>query len=134
MSARPAGADGNTVLVVDDDEDLREVMRRMLTRRGFTPLVAADAGQAMALFRDHAGGIDLLVTDLTMPEASGTELVRRATEILPGLPVLYVSGLPKDVAVQRGLIGPEAALIQKPFTADGLVAAVRAVLTGQPVD
>ena len=117
-----------TVLVVDDEEDLREAMRRMLERRGFATLTAADPAEAEALCRDHSGAIDLLLTDLTLPGASGGELARTATSIRPDLRVLYVSGLPKDVAVGQGLVGEEAALVQKPFTSDRLAEAVRTAL------
>ena len=117
-----------TVLVVDDEEDLREAMRRMLERRGFATLTAADPAEAEALCRDHSGAIDLLLTDLTLPGASGGELARAATSIRPDLRVLYVSGLPKDIAVGQGLVGEEAALVQKPFTSDRLADAVRRAL------
>jgi len=117
-----------TVLVVDDEEDLREAMRRMLERRGFATLTAADPIEAEAVCRDHGGTIDLLLTDLTLPGASGGDLARTATSMRPDLRVLYISGLPKDVAVGQGLVGEEAALVQKPFTSDRLAEAVRRVL------
>ena len=114
-----------TVLVVDDEEDLREAMRRMLERRGFATLTAADPAEAEAVCRDHGGTIDLLLTDLTLPGASGGDLARTATLMRPDLRVLYISGLPKEVAVGRGLVAEEAALVQKPFTSDRLAEAVR---------
>jgi CheY-like chemotaxis protein len=114
---------------VDDEEALREAMRRMLERRGFATLTAADPAEAEAVCRDH-GEIDLLLTDLTLPGASGGELARAVTSLRPELPVLFVSGLPKEVAVGRGLVGAEAAMVQKPFTSDGLAEAVRSALAG----
>jgi DNA-binding NtrC family response regulator len=117
-----------TVLVVDDEEDLREAMRRMLERRGFATLTAADPAEAETVCREHGGTIDLLLTDLTLPGASGGDLARMATSMRPDLRVLYVSGLPKEVAVGRGLVAEEAALVQKPFTSDRLAEAVRRVL------
>jgi DNA-binding NtrC family response regulator len=117
-----------TVLVVDDEEDLREAMRRMLERRGFATLTAADPAEAEAVCRDHGGTIDLLLTDLTLPGASGGDLARTATSMRPDLRVLYISGLPKEVAVGRGLVAEGAALVQKPFTSDRLAEAVRRVL------
>jgi DNA-binding NtrC family response regulator len=121
-----------TVLVVDDEEDLREAMRRMLERRGFATLTAAGQAEAEAVCRDHGGTIDLLLTDLTLPGASGGDLARVATSMRPDLRVLYVSGLPKEVAVGRGLVAKEAALVQKPFTSDRLAEAVRRVLDPDP--
>jgi DNA-binding NtrC family response regulator len=117
-----------TVLVVDDEVDLRDIMRRMLERRGFTALTAGDARSAIDTCRDHAGGIDLLVTDLSMPEASGREVAEQALALRPGLRVIYVSGLPKEVAVDKGMVGEDARLLQKPFTTSALIDAVNDAL------
>jgi CheY-like chemotaxis protein len=117
-----------TVLVVDDEEDLRDIMRRMLERRGFDTLVAGDSESAIAACRDHEGVIDVLVTDLGLPGASGGELSRAATELRPSMSVVYISGLPKDIAVSKGLIGDDALLVKKPFTSELLVEALRVVL------
>ncbi len=120
--------DRPTVLVVDDEEDLRDIMRRMLERRGFDTLVAADSESAIETCREHAGDIDVLVTDLGLPGASGGELSRAATSLRPGMGVLYISGLPKDIAVTKGLIGDDALLVKKPFTSDLLIEALRVVI------
>ena len=117
-----------TVLVVDDEEDLRDIMRRMLERRGFDTLVAGDREQAIAICQEHTGIIDVLVTDLKLPGVSGADLARQASELRPGLGVVYISGLPKDIAVTKGLIGPDALLVTKPFTADVLLGALRSIL------
>lgn len=120
--------DRPTVLVVDDEEDLRDIMRRMLERRGFDTLVAADSESAIETCREHAGDIDVLVTDLGLPGASGGELSRAATSLRPEMGVVYISGLPKDIAVAKGLIGDDALLVKKPFTADLLIQALRLVI------
>jgi CheY-like chemotaxis protein len=117
-----------TVLVVDDEEDLRDIMRRMLERRGFDTLVAGDSESAITACRDHEGVIDVLVTDLGLPGASGGELSRTATELRPSMKVVYISGLPKDIAVSKGLIGDDALLVKKPFTSELLVEALRVVI------
>jgi DNA-binding response OmpR family regulator len=117
-----------TVLVVDDEEDLRDIMRRMLERRGFDILVAGDSEQAIATCRDHQGEIDVLVTDLGLPGASGGELSRTATGVRPRMGVVYISGLPKDIAVTKGLISEDALLVKKPFTSDLLIEALRLVI------
>src|SRR3712207_582860 len=96
--------DRPTVLIVDDEEDLREIMQRMLGRRGFDTLVAGDSDGAIATCRDHPGEIDVLVTDLGLPGVSGGELSRSAAELRPTMGVIYISGLPKDLAVSKGLI------------------------------
>ena len=118
-----------TVLVVDDEEDLRDIMRRMLDRRGFDTLVAGDSEQAIELCRTHPGEIDVLITDLGLPGASGGELSRAATTVRPEMGVVYISGLPKDIAVTKGLISDDALLVKKPFTSDLLIEALRAVIT-----
>ena len=117
-----------TVLVVDDEEDLRDIMRRMLERRGFDTLVAGDREQAMSVCQDHPGVIDVLVTDLNLPGDSGGELARTACGLRPEMGVVYISGLPKDIAVSKGLIGADDLLVKKPFTSDLLLAALRSIL------
>ncbi len=121
-----------TVLVVDDEEDLRDIMRRMLERRGFATLVAGDSDQAIAVCREHPGVIDVLVTDLGLPGVSGGDLARNASGLRPEMGVVYISGLPKDIAVTKGLIGPDALLVKKPFTADLLLEALRSILAQRP--
>ena len=121
-------SDRPTVLVVDDEEDLRDIMRRMLERRGFDTLVAGDSEQAIATCRDHQGEIDVLVTDLGLPGASGGDLSRTAVALRPDMGVVYVSGLPKDIAVTKGLIGDDALLVKKPFTSELLIEALRVVI------
>jgi DNA-binding NtrC family response regulator len=128
MSEVSPDASRPTVLVVDDEEDLRDIMRRMLERRGFDTLVAGDCQSAVALCRDHPGDIDVLVTDLGLPGASGGELSHAATALRPAMGVVYISGLPKDIAVTQDLISDDALLVKKPFTADLLIEALRVVL------
>jgi len=131
MSER--SGDRPTVLVVDDEEDLRDIMRRMLERRGFDTLVAADADAAIATCREHDGPIDVLVTDLGLPGASGGELSRAATELRPDMAVVHISGLPKDIAVTKGLITDGALLVKKPFTSDLLIEALRVAISERAV-
>jgi CheY-like chemotaxis protein len=128
MSAAPAGEHNPTVLVFDDEDDLRQVMCRMLQRRGFTTLSAGSPDEAVAICQAHAGEIALLLADLGMPEAIGVQLARQATALRPRLRVLYISGLPKEAAVRQGLLGDDATVVQKPFTTDSLVGAVREML------
>ncbi|MET0418980.1 MAG: response regulator [Actinoplanes sp.] len=128
MSQAPEPETRPTVLVVDDEEDLRDIMRRMLERRGFATLIAGDAPQAITACREHPGEIDILVTDLGLPGVSGGDLSRSATELRPGMQVVYISGLPKDIAVADGLIGEDALLVKKPFSTESLVQALRSVI------
>ena len=121
-------AERRTILVVDDEEDLRDIMRRMLERKGFNALVAADSTEAVDTCRTHSGDIDLLLTDLGLPGVSGGDLARTATELRPGMRVVYISGLPREIAVDQGLIGADAHMVKKPFTSDVLVASIRSAL------
>jgi DNA-binding response OmpR family regulator len=117
-----------TVLVVDDEDDLRDIMCYSLRRRGFEALAAGDAHDAVAVARDHDGPIDVLVTDLGLIGVSGSQLAALLTAMRPDLRVLYVSGWSRDIAVDRGLIDEHGTVLQKPFTPDHLVAAVDEVL------
>jgi DNA-binding response OmpR family regulator len=132
MSQAAGTAARPTVLVVDDEEDLRDIIQRMLERRGFDTLIAGDPQQAIAVCRDHPGEIDILVTDLGLPGVSGGELSRSATKLRPGMRVVYISGLPKDMAVADGLIDENALLVKKPFSTESLVGALRTVVGERP--
>ncbi len=131
MSEASSGSERPTVLVVDDEEDLRDIMRRMLDRRGFHAIVAGDSEEAIAVCREHDGDIDVLLTDLGLPGVSGGDLSRTAATLRPSMRVVYISGLPKDIAVTKGLIDSDALLVKKPFTADTLIEALRTVLAEQ---
>jgi CheY-like chemotaxis protein len=110
-----------TVLVVDDQDVVRDVIRLTLEGAGYTVLDAASPSDALALVRDN-GPIDLLVTDVVMPEMDAFELADRVVSELPGVRVLYTSGY-----TDAGAEGP---FIQKPFTPAELVEKVSTVLAG----
>ena len=116
-----------TVLVVEDGEGLRELARRLLHREGYTVLVAANADEAVRLF-EATPAIDLLLTDVVMPGASGPELTRQLVGQRPALKVIYMSGYADDAIVQRGVLKPGIAFLHKPFTSDTLGRKVREVL------
>lgn len=128
MSEAVPPSERPTVLVVDDEEDLRDIMRRMLERRGFTAIVAGDSVQAIAACREYPGDIDVLVTDLGLPGVSGGDLSRTAAGLRPAMGVVYISGLPKDIAISKGLIDADALLVKKPFTSELLIGALNTVL------
>jgi PAS domain S-box-containing protein len=124
--ARP-GAGAQTVLVVEDAEPLRAVASRLLQRQGYTVLLAANAEEAVQLFERHAS-IDVLLTDVVMPGASGPELTKRLVEQRPGLKVIYMSGYTEEAIVQHGVIKPGIAFLRKPFTSETLGRKIREVL------
>jgi DNA-binding response OmpR family regulator len=116
-----------TVLVADDEPDLCEIARRILTRAGITVVPAAGYREAIRVAGDYADEIHLLLTDLRMPGGSGAELVERLRVARPDLRVLYMSGLPSHhPSVQE--LGPKAAVLEKPFSPQELLAAVTAAL------
>ncbi|MFC7528093.1 response regulator [Actinoplanes sp. GCM10030250] len=127
MSEAPV-AERPTVLVVDDEEDLRDIMRRMLERRGYATLAAGEPDEAIPICRDHPGEINALITDLTLPGVSGGDLAKTVRDLRPGIGVVFVSGLPKDIAVSKGQIEEDDVLVKKPFTADALLQALKAAL------
>ncbi len=123
--SRPAGA--QTVLVVEDAEGLRDLAKRLLQRQGYTVLVAANADEAVWLFEQHPA-IDVLLTDVVMPGASGPDLTRRLVERRPALKVIYMSGYTEEAIVHHGVLNPGIAFLHKPFTAETLGRKVREVL------
>jgi PAS domain S-box-containing protein len=119
---------GRTVLVVDDAEGLRLLMSRTLARQGFDVLLAADATEALSLVDAHP--IDVLLTDVVMPGASGPELTAQVQARRPGLKVIYMSGYTEDAIVHHGVLKPGIAFLHKPFTAQALGQKIREVLGG----
>ncbi|MEZ5292356.1 MAG: PAS domain S-box protein [Vicinamibacterales bacterium] len=110
---------GQTVLVVDDAEGLRELLSRGLKRQGYRVLVAEDAARALTLVEAHPD-IDVLLTDVVMPGASGPELTGELLRRRPGLKVIYMSGYTEDAIVHHGVLKPGIAFLHKPFTAETL--------------
>jgi CheY-like chemotaxis protein len=116
-----------TVLVVDDEEDLRDIMRRMLERRGFRTLTASDANEALRLCRAQPGAIDFVLTDLGLPGIGGREFARAAAASQPHSHVVYVSGLPREIAIRDNLITADDILLKKPFSTEALIAVLQTV-------
>jgi two-component system cell cycle sensor histidine kinase/response regulator CckA len=125
-SARPR-AGMETVLLVEDADELRELARRLLQLQGYTVLLAANADEAYRVAEDNPV-IDVLLTDVVMPGASGPELTRRLIERRPMLKVIYMSGYTEESIVQHGVIKPGIAFLHKPFTAETLGRKIREVL------
>ena len=128
----PAAAPGSgkgteTVLVVDDVAGLRELTRRLLEPFGYTVLVAEGAPDALRQFEAQPV-IDLLLTDVVMPGASGPELTQQLIADRPSLRVLYMSGYAEEAMLTRGVLDAGVAFLHKPFTADSLAHAVRKAL------
>ncbi len=123
----PAGG-SETVLVVEDDEAVRMIIRHALERLGYRVLVASNSTEAQALMASEHGPLPLLVTDIRLPGLTGPALAARLRTERAGLRVLYVSGYAGDAMVRSGLLGPDDAFLAKPFSAGDLARRVRALL------
>jgi PAS domain S-box-containing protein len=117
-----------TVLVVEDEEAVRELLRQILSDHGHRVLTARHGRDALRSMEQHGRSIDLVITDVVMPEMGGGELVERLTAMQPDLKVLYISGYTDDEVLRRGVQGTGTSFLHKPFTADGLMRRVRDVL------
>jgi PAS domain S-box-containing protein len=124
---RPPTGSG-TVLVVEDDAEVRQVTVRMLREHGYKVLEAGGSGDALQIAGEHRAGIDVLLTDVVMPEASGPKLAADLAVIIPGLRVLYMSGY-AGVLLEKGVtLGPFTGYIEKPFSPAVLAARVTELL------
>jgi CheY-like chemotaxis protein len=124
---------GETVLVVEDEEALREVTERIFTRSGYHVLTAAHGLDALALAAAYDGDIHLLVTDVVMPNVLGKEVAERMLAIKPDIEVLYMSGYAQPVLASQGRLDPNVTLLDKPFTERELLDKVHTVLAPQTV-
>jgi PAS domain S-box-containing protein len=121
---------GETVLVVEDEQSLREVTRRIFTRNGFQVLTAANGPEALEIARGYAGDIHLLLTDVVMPGMLGKEVAEKMQTILPEVHVLYMSGYAQPVLASQGRLDPGVVLLEKPFTEADLLKRAGQVLNG----
>ena len=118
-------ASGEVVLLVEDEDSVREVAARALTEAGYRVLQAPSGARALELLAGAEDRITLLLTDVVMPGIGGRELAARVAALRPGVSVLFTSGYTDGEILRRGLLDPGAAFLAKPFTTDALVRAVR---------
>jgi DNA-binding NtrC family response regulator len=127
--ARPAVPRGTeTVLVVEDEEMVRNLVRETLERAGYRVLDAAGPFEARRISEQHRQPIQLLITDVVMPKVSGRELAEQLTARRPDMKVLYMSGYTDNAITASGILTREVAFLQKPFTPAALTEKVRDVL------
>jgi two-component system, cell cycle sensor histidine kinase and response regulator CckA len=130
--ASPSCRGSETVLLVEDDQALRELTREVLEDRGYRVLAAKDARQALALCEADTPSVDVLVTDVVMPGTNGLALARSIRERRPALKVICMSGYTEHAVLSEGALS-EVAFLQKPFGLETVVRTVRSVLDGGPV-
>jgi PAS domain S-box-containing protein len=118
-----------TILLVEDERVLLEMSTDMLHALGYTVLSAASAEEALRLAREHAGIIDLLITDVIMPGMNGRDLAVQLQTLRPDLRCLFMSGYPADVIAHQGVLDPGVRFLQKPFTRSSLADKVRETLS-----
>ncbi|MGH7725128.1 MAG: PAS domain-containing protein [Candidatus Eiseniibacteriota bacterium] len=125
----PADARGaETILIVEDEPDVRTVERRLLEARGYRVLEAEGYDSALGIARSHKGRIALVLADVILPGRSGRQVVEALQNTLPDLRVLYVSGHSSDIIVKRGELDPGLPFLQKPFSSAELADAIRRAL------
>ncbi len=120
--------EGLTVLVCEDDDDIRDLICKILTEVGSTVFDAGDPEEAIELAREHAGDVDLLITDVIMPKMNGKELSRKI-EIYCDLECLFISGYTSNVIVHHGVVDDGINFLEKPFTRPKLLAAIREIMS-----
>jgi two-component system cell cycle sensor histidine kinase/response regulator CckA len=121
-------ATAETVLLVEDEDLVRQLTREILLRNGYVVLEAADGAEALRVVTQYEGEIDLMVTDVVMPRMSGNELVGHARPLRPDMRVLYVSGYSEEAIARQGKLTEGVELLSKPFTPGVLTAKIRQIL------
>lgn len=125
-TSMPCGSE--TILLVEDEEAVHTIARRVLTREGYTVIEARNGKEAMATATHHPGPIQLVLSDVVMPEMSGNELAQRMRTLRPNAKMLLMSGHTDGDIVRRGVLAPGVAFVQKPFSPAGLLQLVRETL------
>jgi CheY-like chemotaxis protein len=117
-----------TLLVVEDEEPLRRLARRILESRGYHVLDAANGYDAIEVMAKHGSDVYLLLSDIVMPRMGGRELVERLHPVYPSLHVLFMSGYTEDMMLQHRIAELGISVLEKPFTPDTLLRTVRSTL------
>jgi PAS domain S-box-containing protein len=130
----PSPRGHETVLVAEDSESLRELIRELLTEQGYNVLTVSQGEEALALIQEGTQPVDLLLTDVVMPRLGGKDLTERLMATHPGLRVVYMSGYSGGAISSQGVLDGGAILLEKPFTGEKLARTIRLALGWRPVD
>jgi signal transduction histidine kinase/ActR/RegA family two-component response regulator len=132
ISSSRAARGSETILLVEDDDHVRQLIRAVLRRHGYRVLEAANGGEALLLCEQHQDPIDLVLTDMVMPRMSGPQLVERLQLIRPWMKVMFMSGYTEGSSLRHGVLAPDVVFLQKPITPEPLARAVRKALDSVP--
>lgn len=127
---RPAIKGSEVVLLVEDEDNIREPATEILEVHGYTVLPARNGADALEVAQRHQGTIDLMITDVIMPHLNGSRLAEKLSQSRPGMRVLYISGYPEDAIAHHGVLEPRHRFLQKPFPPGVLLQNVRQLLDG----
>jgi signal transduction histidine kinase/CheY-like chemotaxis protein len=124
----PSAAGNETILLVEDDNNVRRLLTHILQKRGYTVLEACDGEAALRVFESRGAGLHLVLTDMVMPNMGGRDLATRLRQARPDLKVIFMSGYTDDVLLRTGALSPGMSFLQKPLRPDALAAKVREAL------
>jgi two-component system cell cycle sensor histidine kinase/response regulator CckA len=131
ISDSPPKVPKQVVLVVDDEQGLRDLVCRTLQAEGYSTLEAAHGGEALEVMETTPETVDLVVTDVVMPGMDGRELGRRLSQRWPDLPILYISAYDVNDIFRRGSPRTSAPFLQKPFPLEGLITTVKGLIANR---
>ena len=134
MSQAQVAGGSETILIAEDEPDLRELSRIFLESYGYRVLEAGSAEQAIRTVEEYSARIHLLLTDVIMPGMSGRQLAEKILQKDPNTKILYMTGYTDDMVVQHKVLEPGVQLLQKPFTRTELAVKVRTTLDGRDRD
>ncbi len=130
MEQLPGGTE--TILLVEDEELVRDIAYRLLIRKGYTVIATSSGQEALDHLTDREGDVHLLISDILMPGMNGHELAREVRKLYPEIEIIFISGYNSGSARRQEPVEPDVELLEKPFTPGALLRKVRQVLDKEP--